>query len=364
MVAEAAREAIERLLRGGGHEAVLATLLRSSKHADLRLVCRILASRARRDRLDLYRRDLDARRFNARAQAICAIGSLGSQSDIGRLEARLRRVQRRELQVCAWGLATCYQRNGSSARLRLLLRARNEDTVLGTLAAIDDHRGRISIGHLLAAFSRFPEEAGAAILRSVRPQDRQKLRSFLRSASLEPATRDILMALARVGDVRDVRFALKLIASHAEEVRFWNVPRVAALLANKSDRSILGWLGALTKSEEFWRYFGEDRAAKPLPVLIHENLYLFKRLAGSCLASVCGRAEWPLLRRLLFHEYWNIQVAAGVAIAEFAGEPELNELLADARANPKRLERFGGDSGIMSALCTIDEKVQGSALTS
>jgi hypothetical protein len=358
MVAHAATGTIARLLTGStGHDRILETLSRSGKHSDLRLLCRVLSDRARPDHITRYRSDLVARRFLARAQALCALGSLGSRGDAALLEDRLRRVERRELQVCAWALATWCHKNRCSTRMRTLLRARKPDAVLGALAAVDGDRAGVALAYLLGSFARFPEEVGAAVLRTVKLQDRTELRGFLRSTPLTRHTRDLLMALIRVGSARDARFVLHLIASSEEQVYFWNVPRLADALASRADRSLLKWFRSLVESEEFWRYMRGERAERPLPVVNHENLYLFKRLAGSCLASVCGAGEWPLLRRLVFHDYWNIQVAAGRSIAQFAGESELDELVAEARADPSRLNSGSGDSGVMLAICTLDEKV-------
>jgi hypothetical protein len=115
----------------------------------------------------------------------------------------------------------------------------------------------------------------------------------------------------------------------------------------------------MADSKEFWEYVGADRASPPLPVANHENLYIFKRLAGACLASICGPGEWLLLKRLLFHEYWDVQVAAGRAILRFAGERELDDLLGELRGQTTRVSRatWALDSGIMQAICALDEKV-------
>ena len=212
---------------------------------------------------------------------------------------------------------------------------------------------------LLALFRRFPDEVSRAVVRCVEPDDRRHIQEFLKQLRLGPPARNLVLALVKVGDAGDVRFALELIASHPEQVQFWTVPLLANALAARSDRSLLPWLMPMAESKEFWQYVGADRASPPLPVANHENLYLFKRLAGSCLASICGAGEWPLLKRLLFHEYWDVQVAAGRAILRFAGERELDDLLADLRGQTDRLQvaKWGLDSGIMQSIYALDEKV-------
>lgn len=363
MVAEAAREALERNLRSGSvssRDRVLRRLLRSKKHHDLRLLCCILSGLAVAQSADGYRAAIEGRSLLTRAHALCALGSIGAEVDIPLLERRLRRVQGRERQICGHSLAVLCQRHGRSARLAKLLGARDRCSVEGALSALDGGRGGTPVECVLGAFRRLPHETAAAVLRSVGPDDRGVLRTFLSGVELSPPSRDLVIALVSVGDASDVRFALQLIANRTEQIEFWNVPRLADVLAEKSDRSLLAWLRPMTESDEFWRYVGEDRADRPLPVADHDNLYLFKRLAGACLASVCGQEEWPLLKRLLFHEYWNVQVAAGRALARFGGERELDDLLSQLRQHPPTLEEWSLESGTMSAACALDERLYAS----
>ena len=210
---------------------------------------------------------------------------------------------------------------------------------------------------LLEIFRRFPAEVAGAVRRSVEARDRDALKSAVSAVPLYPPSRDLLMALVTVGEASDVLFVLKLLAHHSDAVEFWNVPRLASVLSMKCDRSLLPWLQSMAEKDEFWRYLREDKPEASLPVAEKENVYLFKRLAGTCLASVCGPEEWPLLKRLLFHDYWNIQVAAGKALVRFAGERELDEVLSELRKHPPKPDIHDLESGTMMAVCELDEIV-------
>jgi len=359
-VAEAAQAALEkRLGQGDRYADVLDRLLGSKDHADLVMLGRIFSSGAKSSQAAQYRSESRAGRRLTRVRAICALGAVGAQQDMQFLAGRMRSAPEREVRFWAYALALWCCKNGDGKRLTSLLRARKRDIVKGCLAAIGLGRAGIPIADLLALFRRFPDEASRAVMRCVRPDDRQHLREFLRPLRLTPPARNLVMALVNAGDAGDVRFALELIGSHPEKVEFWTVPLIATALAAKADRSLLPWLMPMADSKEFWEYVGTERASPPLPVTNHENLYLFKRLAGSCLASICGAEEWPLLKRLLFHEYWDVQVAAGRAILRFAGERELDDLLGALREQIARISRANRnlDSGIMRAVCALDEKV-------
>lgn len=360
VVAHASRATLEaHLTEGDRHSDVLDRLLRSNDHADLVMLGRVFSAAARPSQVAQYRSEASGKRRLTRVRAICALGSVGSQDDVRSLTGRMRSARKTEARFCGYAMALWCCRNSGASRLTRMLRARRRDVVAGALAAIGPGRAGMPMGELLALFRRFPDEVSRAVVRCVEPGDRPHLRQFLKQLRLDPPVRDLIMALVKVGDASDVRFALELIASHPERAEFWTIPLLANTLATHSDRSLLSWLMPMADSKEFWEYVGADRASPPLPVANHENLYIFKRLAGACLASICGPGEWLLLKRLLFHEYWDVQVAAGRAILRFAGERELDDLLGELRGQTTRVSRatWALDSGIMQAICALDEKV-------
>ena len=358
VTAEAARAALERVLTPAArHARAFQVLLRSRDVRDLRLLCRVLSRFAGARQIDEWRSKLADRSLLNRAAATIAIAAVGSREDERLLKTRLRRVKGTELVVCAFGLATRYQRSRRVKELISLLRAKPKEIVSGALEAMESDRGGLSVGHLLTLYNDLPRQVAEAVLRTVRAGDRPYLRRFVRRVRLDRHARNLLIALVRVGDSRDVRFVLELVARSPDVVAFWTVPLLVDCLADKADRSLLPWLAGLAEKREFWAYLGKDRGEDSLPIVNGENAYLFKRLVGGCLAAVCGASEWPLLKRLLFHDYWVIQVPAGRVIAQFGGEDELDDLLLEVRAHPTRVESPYGDSGIMSAICALDDKV-------
>jgi len=160
----------------------------------------------------------------------------------------------------------------------------------------------------------------------------------------------IAVGLIKAGTAADVRFLLDLIASAKYKVVFWNVPLLASAMAQRADISLKPWLIELAGSPEFWEYI-RDRPANALAVKYSENLYLFKRLSSTLLAGLCGKTDWPLLKRLLFHPYWSTKVAAASVASKFVTAREFDEAVGEARVRAGELP----DEGLMHSLNTLDQ---------
>ncbi|MFZ0889710.1 MAG: hypothetical protein WA005_14750 [Candidatus Binataceae bacterium] len=354
-VAQAARESIAELASPSDVD-ILRRLLRSDKPEDLRVACRVLLSAALPEKCAEYVAGLKSRSMLDRASAMCCLGAVGSARDTKHLRRALFKSKGVDSAVCSYALAHWSIRETLRKPLLDLLRHPTKRVRVSALAAFGGGRAGISIRELLKLYEDLPDATARAVIRSVDRNDRNELHRFVKNIALSPTARDLLIALVRVGGNEEARFVLNLVSAQDASVSFWNVPLLAAALADATDSSSLKWLKQIAENEEFWRYVGRDRGKNPLPVKNHENVYLFKRLAAACLVRACDESEWDLLRRLVFHDYWLIGMAAARRIAQFATERHLNELISHARAQPKELA-----PATMSGLRCVDEAVYGSA---
>jgi hypothetical protein len=351
LVAQAAREAIERFTTPFDG-ALLKKMLRSGKPEDIRILCRVLAAVADEGKREEYRSALENRSLSLRAAAASALGVVGSSRDMKLLASKISKASKTERLILAYAIARWAQKAGDGTLLRRLLKTKSVETRLATLYAVEKGRAGLTIEHILKLYTRFPRETGSAVRRSVEPHDSGELRKFVVTTPPSPFIRDILIAIVTVGGPDAVRFVLDLIASCGEAIEIWNVPILAAALASAADRSVLPSLLEIADNEEFWRYVGRERGERPLSVARYENLYLFKRLAGVCLAHICTESEWPLLRRLISHDYRIVQMEAARRITKFATTHHLDTLIADSRTRQGK-----PDSSTIDAICAIDEAV-------
>lgn len=329
-------------------------LIHSVKPSDVRLLCRLLISRAEPYQLSEYRVGLGGRSLATRIAAICGLAAVGKKSDIDQLMKRLskRSIPSAEREVTSYGIAYWAQ---AKRRRELLRRLVDGPKVVcrGALSALEGDRARLGIRPLLEEYSRLPFEVAGAVRRTLQRHDVPELKRFVSRTRLEPPSRDLLIALLESGDGKTVRWVAELVASKDYSVDFWNVPALARSMSKAADATVKPWLKSLTEADEFWQYTWKERGKRPLPVVIPENLYLFKRLVGITLAMLCHRKDWNLLRRLAFHDYWLIQAAAAEQIAQFAGSQQLDDLIDEARRNAKDEP----DPGVVYTLQLLDEKL-------
>lgn len=349
----AAIEQLERFIEPA--EASVERLLRSRRPQDTLLLCHILITKIKEPSVSNRRHELDKRNAGLRILAICGLGAHGDESDAGRLIGRLESVKLsgKEREVSGYALAHWAQTNGRWDLIDKLLHL--DDPVCRGALGATRARGDIELDMLLRQYSRLPFETSAAVLRTVSPSDRPGLEQFVSTNRWEPQMRDMIIALLKIGGGNSARWLLDQIGRKEYEVLFWNTPILVAALKDAIDIGAKHWLYELTDSEEFWHYTGNERTSPPLPVAVVENLYLFKRLAGVALARLCDQSDWPLLKKLIFHDYWIIQVAAAEQVAKFAEVAHLNELVEEAR-------KRAGDRpniGVVDTLTLLDTKLFG-----
>jgi len=351
---EAADETVEQIF-GPSDCDLMKRLLRSPQSRDIRLACRTLASHSSPAELGEYRVGVAAGSQDQRVASICGLGACGTWSDIRMLVSKLnaKQTQAKEKEVCAHAIALWAQRNDRPGLLRKLLLGQTA-VCRGALGALEGHRGGLSVRLLLQQQRRLPNEVAQAVRRTAKSGDVRVLKRFLRGVHLDQSMRDILLSLLSAGGATEAEFVLRLIAEKDYEVYFWNVPILARALSQAAGASLKPWLFKLIESDEFWRYVHEEeRGENPLPVKLARNLYLFKRLVGVALANSCDQSDWQVLKRLVFHEYWPIRMAAAETIAAFGALNELNELVEAAQ----RAAADEPDQGVMEALRLLDWKL-------
>jgi hypothetical protein len=350
----AALEQLERIARPDD-DVVVDKLVRSRRPDDTRLLCRILIRKDNAASISRFRTELGQRKLGSRILAIFALGANGDETDASHLTKRLKspKLPTKERVASGHALARWAQTNGNWDLLAKLLHF-DDPVCRGALAAIEN-RGNLKLGVLLKQYSRLPSDTAAAVLRTVSATDGPELEKFISATILKPETRDIIIALLKVGGNKAARWVLDLIGHKAYAVVFWNAPILAAALTKAMEIESKAWLCKLAESDEFWYYTENERTSPALPVESTENLYLFKRLAGVALASLCDQRDWPLLKKLIFHKYWAIQAAAADQVAKFAKVEHLNELVELARNEA----RDKPDPGVVNALALLDAKLFG-----
>ena len=104
--------------------------------------------------------------------------------------------------------------------------------------------------------------------------------------------------------------------------------------------------------QEFWSYYREDERPRPMVQIgNYENLYFLKRLAAVAFGRVARRTEWPIILKMLSHNYWVVRNAALMAVERVGKRTDIPPLLTTSLARPTE-----GNEGLIEALCILDKK--------
>jgi conflict system STAND superfamily ATPase len=195
-----------------------------------------------------------------------------------------------------------------------------------------------------------PVALSEAILRVSQRRHVPQLRKYLKTATLSPPMRSIVLALMSHGSLADLKTMLRKIAAAEERVEFWNhigLGVAAAALVERSNRGTPKFLGEVIDRREFWNYLpAEERRKAPatdlLPIKNVLNRALFVRLVGCGLIGAATFAEPQILVRLSCHSYGFLARLAATRLADLHQQGTLNLLseVIEARLQQPNVEAF------------------------
>lgn len=233
-----------------------------------------------------------------------------------------------------------------------LLRAKNKFVVEKALEAINAPCKEIGIKDLFALYHNLPFLVSKAIYRMTALEDYPELKDLLPTLSLEPPAREFVLALCKFGGEDEFSFLLDLFLNYKGEIIFWNAFAVVNRISDMATKKHLPFLRKIIDIEEFWHYYKEnERPQTRIPLQNYNNMYFIKRLAGTAFGKVAPRREFPIIYKMLSHDYWVVQNAALVAIRKYGNANDLDEILAIASGVTSESE------GLIQAICIIDNNI-------
>jgi hypothetical protein len=348
-------------LPAADQNALMEKLLRSRTRKDTRLVFALGAWGLCFTGTSAEVADIEATRSRTRVLAYCKLAVGSDSSWVSRVRARVidgRRIGDRERSVAAFALAYWAQEANDAGVLRELLNA-GMIVRSAALSALHNNRGGLSLDEVLQHYESCPSETAAAVRRSFRRSEWSKVARLVKGRKLSPAVRSLIIALCTIREMNMFPWLMELIAEAGYKIELgelWGIEREMCRLVTRSLKDSLvarEVAEAVVNAQYFWEYPAWDE----VPVEDFDNVYIYKRLAGVVFAAVCGRPDWHLLKRLVFHSYFPVRAAAIAKVLEFSGEEELNELIPFAIAN---LERSASRKSALAAtdvLTALDGKL-------
>ena len=238
--------------------------------------------------------------------------------------------------------------------LRILnenLQVENKFIVEKTLEA-NDTAGKITIKDLFPFYNKYPFLVSKAIYNISTAEDIPQLKRILSRMPLAPESRELVYALCKFGGEEEFSFLFKLFLSYKGEIKFWNAFAVVNRISNMATKKHLPLLKRVIISKEFWDYYSEeDRPSGGIPLADYNNIYFLKRLAGTAFGKIATRVEFPIIFKMLGHQYWIIRNAGLEAIRKRGNASDLDALIKIA------LETAPQNWGLVEAICLIDDKI-------
>ncbi|GAH33002.1 unnamed protein product [marine sediment metagenome] len=177
------------------------------------------------------------------------------------------------------------------------------------------------------------------------------MKTILSKVCLEPSARELVYALCKFGGEDEFSFLFKLFLNYKDGIRFWNPFAVVNRISDMATKKHIALLEKVINTKEFWQYYKwEDRPEPKIPLSDYSNVYFIKRLAGTAFGKVATRAKFPIVYKMLCHDYWIIRNAALEAIRKHGNTNDIGTLLERAIGAPTKSE------GLVEAICIIDDK--------
>ena len=279
--------------------------------------------------------------------SIYALAYKGDQNDLISFQEQLRSTVPQKVRTALIkSMARLSMKLGDVNLLKEHLSDKKGSTVEKTLEAIDMPSDTIRIKDLFPLYDAYPFLVSDAVYHISTPADIPELKKILSRISLDPSAREMVYALCKHGSEDEFTFLFKLFLNYDEEIRFWNPFAVVERISELATKRHLPLLREVINVEEFWHYYKDsERPKKRIPLKDYRNVYFIKRLAGTAFGKIAGRKEFPIIYKMLRHDYWIIRNAALEAIRKHGSINDLEALLEIADKNVPE------SAGLIEAMC-------------
>jgi len=352
-VAHASETALVKLVKAS-NKAVLQKMAGSKSPNTILAFEKIVLNLSKYFSLTEIRSGLDSKDSWRRFLSIYALSKKGNNNDFANIRSLLKSKTPQKIKgAVTKATVRLAIRLGNSKVLKECLSSTSKFTVEKALEAIDMPSTVIGIKDLFALYDKYPFQVSKAIYSISTPADVPKLKRILSSISLDPPAREFVYALCKFGRKNEFSFLLRLFLNYEGKIDFWNPFAVVNQISSMARKSHVGLLRKIVQATEFWSYYAyQDRPKSKIPVKDFDNVYFIRRLAGTAFGKVVGRAQFPLIFKMLCHDYWTIWNAALEAIRRHGTTEDVGPLLETAIANPSK------SYGLIEAISIIDEKVE------
>jgi hypothetical protein len=225
-----------------------------------------------------------------------------------------------------------------------------------TLEAIDTPSKIIDIKEIYKLYTSDNREytslASEAIYNLSTRTDIPELKKILSRISLDPSARPLVYAICKFGRGEEFSFLFKLFLNYKGRINIWNPFSVINRVSDMATKQHLPLLKKIINTDEFWSYYKEeDRPKSRIPVNDFSNIYFIKRLVATAFGKIATRKEYPIVLKMLSHDYWIVRNAALEAIKKCGNRKDIETLINIANTTTSESD------SLVKAICIIDDKI-------
>lgn len=337
----------------------LKRLATSKSPVKLTLLRSVIRNLARTEDVGLYRTFVDAEDKAKQIIYVYCLGEVGTEAD-SELLLDWNTSKRRNKTVktaCWYSISRIANRLQDCDYVRSLVNKRDRLIRIATMEAITRDGIGPNFGLLFSKgfVDRFC--LGEVIFEIATKEDRQIIRSHLHNAKLDYDARDLVLALCKVGNSKDLEFLFDLFSKYKDEIHFYNHVRVAGSMAKICSKRKAVDLKKFINSNEFWSYIvrGERRPKNRLPVENIDNQAFMRRLIAACFVEEATRTDIKLILKLLNHNYRWIAYRAAAKLSEIGTAADLNNLV-DVLWKLDE-EKLRDNEPALHGLCLLDKRL-------
>lgn len=337
----------------------LKRLATSKSPVKLTLLRSVIRNLARTEDVGMYRTFVDAKDKAKQIIYVYCLGEVGTEADSELLSIWVTSKRRNKTvkSACWYSISRIANRLQNCDAVWSLINKRERLIRIAAVEAITRDGIGPNFGLLFSKgfVDRFG--LGDVIFEIATKNDSQIIRSYLSNAKLDYDTRDLVLALCRVGNSKDLEFLLNLFSKYKDEIHFHNHVRIAASMAKIYTKRKEVDMKKFINSREFWSYIGreERRPKNRLPVENIDNQAFMRRLIAACFIEKATKTDIKLILKLLNHNYRWIALRAAAKLPEIGRAEDLDNLV-DVLWELEE-EKLQDAEPALYGLCLFDERL-------
>jgi len=337
------------------HTGILKKLAYSTSIDKRLLFERVTLREASKEYLKKYRADMFSRDSYKRLVAIYSLGTIGDSKDLKEFKDKFnkKRLNRYLKEAYLKSIVRLLVKSGDTNKTVRYINQRINFIAKTAILALPEVFIVSNLKDLLKLYIKHPYEVGKKVYEFTKKDFINSIQEILTHTPLDNRARDLVLSLCKIGDSNVFDFLMKLFMDYTDEIYFWNSVFMARSMSKIVSDKNKNLLKKIVFSDEFWKYYGERRPQKRMPVKNYKNVYFINRLTGITYPAIANYNDLRTLKKMLSHMYKITAESAARRIGSLAKEKDIDSIIESALKKDADyiVKNF------VTCLCEIDKNI-------